>query len=294
MISFRDATQALRAVQITPVQPVIVHASDTALVGIRGGAETLLGALLAVSSGVIAPTFTFRTMIIPEVGPTDNACAYGTGKENNRGAEFFAADLPADPRMGVLAETLRKASHARRSNHPILSFAGIGVDAALEAQTLAEPLAPIGVLAHQDALVLLIGVDHTENTSIHYAERLAGRKQFLRWALTPQGVHECPGFPGCSDGFEQASPYLQAFTRTVPFGDVTLRAVPLASLLETLTPLLRQDPLALLCTQEDECCAAQRNVAGQRNDAEPSLPSSEPSAAMPPPAPVGPRDMELG
>lgn len=292
MISFRDATQALRAVQINPSQPVIVHASLSTVGEIRGGAETLLGALLSASCGVLVPTFTYQTMIIPEVGPENNACAYGTGKESNRSAEFFAVNLPADPSMGVLAETIRKAPHARRSEHPILSFAGIGVDTALEAQTLNEPLSPIGVLAHQDALVLLIGVDHTANISIHYAERLAGRKQFLRWALTPQGVRECPGIPGCSDGFEQAAAYLKPFTRSIPFGDATLQAVPLAALLETLTPILRQEPLALLCSKGDERCAAVRQDVAARGAT--AKQHDDPSAALPPLAPVAPREEEMG
>jgi aminoglycoside 3-N-acetyltransferase len=62
---------------------------------------------------------------------------------------------------------------------------------------LDDPLAPVGALAEENGTVLLIGVNHTVNTSIHYAEKIAGRKQFIRWALTPQGVRECPGFPGC-------------------------------------------------------------------------------------------------
>ena len=63
-------------------------------------------------------------------------------------------------------------------------------------QTLAEPLAPIGALAQRGGWVLLLGVNQTVNTSLHYAERLAGRPQFTRWALTYEGVRECPQFPG--------------------------------------------------------------------------------------------------
>ncbi len=29
-----------------------------------------------------------------------------------------------------------------------------------------------------------------------------GASNFIRWALTPKGVVECPGFPGCSAGFQ--------------------------------------------------------------------------------------------
>ncbi len=258
MISFREFVNAFREVGLNPGQPVIVHASLSAVGEIRGGAETVLGALLTIAKGVMAPTFTYKTMIIPEVGPENNAMMYGTGKDQNRMAEFYLPTMPADALMGKLPEAIRMYPGARRTAHPLLSFSGIHVDDALNAQTIEEPMAPIGVLAGQNGIVLLIGVNHTVNTSIHYAERLAGRKQFIRWALTPQGIRECPGFGGCSDGFEQAAPLLESITRTAKIGAATLRAVQLSPMIETLTALIKEQPLALLCGKNDERCESVR------------------------------------
>jgi aminoglycoside 3-N-acetyltransferase len=260
MIAFRDFVNAFREVGLNPGQPVIVHAALSAVGEIRGGAETVLGALLSMSKGVMAPTFTYKTMIIPEVGPENNAINYGAGKDLNRMAEFYLPDMPADPLMGALPEKIRTHPEGRRSFHPLLSFSGINVDEALNAQTIEEPLAPVGVLAGQNGIVLLIGVNHTVNTSIHYAERLAGRKQFVRWALTPQGVRECPGFGGCSDGFEQAAPYLEPFTRTTKIGEATMRAVQLGPMIQTISELIRKQPLALLCGKTDERCESVRRA----------------------------------
>lgn len=258
MVSFRDFVTAFRELGLDPHRPVIVHASLSNIGEIRGGAETLLGALLPVTKGIMAPTFTYRTILIPETGPEDNGITYGSGRDRNLMAEFFTPDMPADPLMGILSETIRKHPNARRSSHPILSFAGIGVDEALELQSLADPLGPIRGLAEKAGDVLLIGVNHTVNTSIHYAERLAGRKQFVRWALTPQGVRECPGFPGCSDGFEQAVPYLSRFTRTARLGNASVRAIPLIPMIRTLIELIKKQPDALLCHKTDERCEAVR------------------------------------
>jgi aminoglycoside 3-N-acetyltransferase len=258
MISFREFVNAFREAGLNPGQPVIVHASLSAVGEIRGGADTVLGALLTMAKGVMAPTFTYKTMITPEVGPENNAMDYGTGKDQNRMAEFYRPDMPADSLMGALPETIRTHPSARRSFHPLLSFSGINTDEALDAQTIEEPMAPVGVLARQNGIVLLIGVNHTVNTSIHYAERLAGRKQFIRWALTPQGVRECPGFGGCSDGFEQAAPYLDPFTRTTKIGAATLRAVQLDPMIQTLTTLIKNQPLALLCGKDDGRCESVR------------------------------------
>jgi len=258
MISFREFSNTFRELGLEHNRPVIVHASLSAFGENRGRAESMLSALLSLTQGVLAPTFTFKTMVIPEAGPPDNAIKYGSWKDKNRLADFFLQDMPADPLMGVLPEVIRKHPEARRSSHPILSFAGIHVDEALQSQSMEEPLAPIGKLLEQDGMVLLIGVNHTANTSIHYMEWLAGRKQFVRWALTPQGVRQCPGFPGCSDGFEQAAVHLDLITRQAKLGSATLRAMPLREMAPILVSLLQDQPQALLCGKDDERCTAVR------------------------------------
>jgi len=124
---------------------------------------------------------------------------------------------------------------------------------------LDNPLAPVGKLAEQDGWVLLIGVDHTVNTSIHYGEKLAGRRQFVRWALTPDRIVECPGFPGCSRGFEAIRPSLEVITRRIESGSAVVQAIPLSRLFEIVVETIKKDPLALLCQQDDcERCNAVR------------------------------------
>lgn len=264
MISYRELVQGFRLAGITPNRRLIVHAAMSSFGDeIRGGAEALLGALLSVSGGVMAPTFTYKPMLIPEDGPQANAITYGTGGDANRLAEFFTPEMPADVTMGALPEAIRHHPESLRSLHPLLSFAGVGVDSAVDSQTVNEPLAPIGELIRLGGGVLLIGVDHTVNTSIHYAEALAGRKQFVRWALTPRGVRECPGFPGCSDGFLQAGPYLEDITTRAQIGQAVLRFIPLEPMMVTLVSLLREQPGALLCDREDcgRCNAVRESLS---------------------------------
>jgi len=240
-------------------RPVIVHASVKAFGTILGGADTLVRALMETTASMIVPTFTYKTMVTPEIGPPNNGLTYGADQDSNRMAIPFHADMPADPLMGMFPETLRLHPDARRTSHPIQSFAGIHADAALNAQTLFNPLAPIGVLAEQDGWVLLLGTDHTVNTSIHYAERLAGRRQFTRWALSSDRVVECPGFPGDSSGFQVIAPDLEKDIRCLQVGAAHVQAVPLKRLFEMVLARLKKHPLDLLCQQADcERCQAIR------------------------------------
>jgi len=259
MLSYRDLINGLKDLGIDPSWPLLVHASLSAFGEVRGGADTIVGALMATSDSLMMPAFTYRTMIVPEVGPPHNGMVYGSGAKTNRMAEFYWPSLPVDPMIGVVAERLRQHPHAERSMHPILSFAGINAEEALEAQTLEQPLAPIGAFARQGGWVLLLGVDHTVNTAVHFAERAAGRTQFMRWALTPTGIVACSGFPGCSDGFNQVEPVVEPFMRKVRVGEAVIQALPLARLIEAVTDLIEVQPLALLCDRADcERCESVR------------------------------------
>lgn len=260
MITFRGLSSAFRQLDVPPGKPVIAHSSLSAFGQVQGGADTLVGALLACFESVVSPTFTYKTMVVPEIGPPDNGLLYGHAEERNRAAEFYLPDLPADRLMGVCAETLRQHPRAVRSPHPILSFTGVNAGRYLSRQSLQEPLQPIADLAQAGGWVLLLGVDHTSNTSLHFAEAQAGRKRFTRWALTPLGVQECPNFPGCSFGFQNVSSQVAHLRRSLNFGSALLQAYPLAELIKETARLLRTDPLALLCSRPDcQCCQAVRS-----------------------------------
>jgi len=261
MLAIEDFTSALESLELGD-KPAIAHASLRSFGKIQGGAETVLNALLASVGGLIMPTFTYKTMIIPEVGPPNNGLAYGMQRDLNRMAESFCHEMPVDPLIGTLSEVLRHFPGAMRTAHPILSFAGINVNDALTIQTIYNPFAPIGWLADQDGWVLLLGVDHTVNTSIHYAEKLAGRHQFVRWAFAKNRIVECHGFPGCSDGFEDIRPDVEQFSRLVEVGDSFIEAIPLRPLLLAVETRIKNDPLAMLCQRDDcERCDAVRVIA---------------------------------
>lgn len=249
-VRLRDLLLGLRDLRLKNA-PVIVHSSLRSFGQVEDGATTVVHALLTAFSRVLVPTFTYKTMITPLTGPKDNGITYGSQQDLNRMAEFFTSRMPADPLMGIIPETFRRHPGVKRSLHPIQSFTGMNTEKMISFQTLADPLAPLALLEQAEGWVVLMGVNHVVNTSIHYAEKLAGRKQFLRWALTPRGVVECPGFPGCSAGFQAIAPYMEKYTRTVKIGEALIQAVPVRMLVKVAVGLIHKDPLALLCSQAD-------------------------------------------
>ena len=260
MLTFNDLIVAFEPLGLQK-KPVIVHASLHSLGQVVGGADAVVTSLMYTTAAFIMPTHTYKTMVTPASGPTNNGVNYARGQQWNRLAEVFSSDMPADRMMGVIPEALRHWPGARRSMHPILSFSGVRADGILKTQTIEEPFAPIRSLVEQDGWVLLIGVDHTTNTSMHFAEKLAGRKQFLRWALTSTGTLPCPGFPGCSAGFQAIEPHMRMFTKSVTVGNALVQAVPLRALMVRVIEMIKKDKYALLCNRSDcERCAEVRKT----------------------------------
>ena len=258
-MNFRQLIKNFEELNLDKTRPVLVHAAASSLGKLTGGPEQLVGALLKSFPSILTPSFTFKTMIIPETGPPNNAVEYGTRADLNKMAELFYPDMPADPRLGVFAEAFRKHPEANRSTHPILSFAGINAEKYLNAQSLSKPLGPIAALSEDTGYIMLIGVDHTKNTSIHLGEKLAGRKSFTRWALVSDMVAECPGFPSCSEGFNSVMTYMSPFITFAKIGDAEVQVMQSHVLIKTVQHMITANPGVLLC-ERDNCprCQAVR------------------------------------
>ena len=268
MTTYNELKSAFDSLGLNDV-PIIAHASLRSFGEVEGGAPMVVQAMVDSFGGLMMPTHTYRAMIVPQSGPENNAMDYGKPDPFNPEPDFFTPHMPADILMGIVPETLRQRPGAKRSSHPILSFSGINTDRILATQTIKDPLAPIQALAEENGWVVLAGVDHTVNTSMHLAEKLAGRRQFIRWALVRdmltrpaplkiagrnfastsvnERVVECPGFPGCSAGFQAIARDVQPFTKRVTAGKSAIQAVPLAALFHAVISKINADPKALLC-----------------------------------------------
>jgi aminoglycoside 3-N-acetyltransferase len=265
MMNFRTLVKTFQTLDLPDEAPVIVQGAPAAFSDIDRGLATLVGALVSVFPKLLTPAFTSQTMVIPKEGPPNNGLDYRESERRNPRAVFFDLDLPVSPELGDLAEAIRQHPRSQRSRHPILSFAGFGVEEILEEQSLSEPLGPIGALYQRGGWSLLLERSFGEDVCIHYGEQLAGRKQFTRWALTPLGVKECPHIPGCSAGFSDLDPVIQAHARQEQVRETTISAVPLETLIPLVKELVRDDPAALLCSEPAcaRCGAVRKQVQGQ-------------------------------
>ncbi len=170
---------------------LLVHASLSALGWVAGGAAAVVDALLAVLGAdgtLVVPT---HTGDLSDPAGWQNPPVPATWWPTIRSSMApFRPDAALPRKMGAvtLAALLRDGS--LRSDHPHVSFAAIGPRALaiVHPHALQDGLgerSPLARLEQLDADVLLLGVGHDANTSLHLAEH---RATWPTRATTPQGA----------------------------------------------------------------------------------------------------------
>ncbi|MER7247858.1 AAC(3) family N-acetyltransferase [Kribbella sp. NPDC000426] len=264
VVTKADLVEGLQQLGLDPTSEVIVHSSLSSFGYVDGGAEAVCAALTEVCGTVLMPGGTWDLTGIPAppglVRPDNaywNAADWSEFDEKLSEATSFSDDLPVDRWLGRVPEVFRQTCSPLRTSHPLFAYqaAGPAAERLLEAQRPDWPLGPIEAL---EGDVLLLGVTHTSDTTIHLAEQHLGRSRFYRYAKNADGLWiELPNIPGESHRFDDIEPVLRPVTKEVRIGQARVRRIPKDAVLAATRQMIQADPTALLCTDNPECrCAA--------------------------------------
>ncbi len=251
MLTQDDIERGLRALDLGGGSHVLVHSSYTSFGGVDGGPATVVRALNATYATVIMPAFTWDRTLTWDAGGLFEGNAYRPEPPVDEGAQPFSHDTPIDNGIGVIAETFRTSYSVRRSAHPLTSFIAHGelADDLVGPGTETDGVEPIRRLVDAGGELLLLGVTHTASTAVHLAEEMAGRRPFVRHALTTRGTRAVR-VGGCSDAFDDLQPHVQHLERRSTAGGATLRCYALRPYVEAARALIERDRCALLCDCE--------------------------------------------
>src|SRR3712207_5416508 len=106
-VTFRDLQKGLRELGLTGDSRVLVAASLPAFGQVRGGAESVAGAVASLRRLVVSPSFTFQCRVWPLAGPPNNGASYTGHDDENAVAEMFPLAQPVHPSLGPVAEAFR-------------------------------------------------------------------------------------------------------------------------------------------------------------------------------------------
>lgn len=257
-----DIVEGLRDLGLDGVEIVVMHSSLSAFGWVAGGPRTVVDAVRSVVPTVIAPAFTYVARLPPPPEPHipfnahTPAATWEEFHEAVRRTPVQRADSPINRNMGAIAAALAAEPDAARSPAPICGFAGVGPRARelLSHGTAEQPLAVLEAAAKQGAWILLLGVGHWSNTTIHVAENLehrGGFTSFARVADDPRGWTAVRNVGGSSSGFPAIEPHLRGIQRQTRIGGARCLAMPAAEIIRVARELIRQDPTAMLASDRD-------------------------------------------
>lgn len=157
MIAHDELTSQLHQLGVRPGEVLLVHTAFSKVAPVEGGPLGLIAALEAAVGQR-------GTLVMPSMSDDDDH-------------PFDPATTPCHG-MGVVADSFWRLPGVSRSDSPH-AFAAYGPAAA--AMTAPHPLdvphgldSPVGRVYEMDGQILLLGVGHDANTTIHLAETMAG------------------------------------------------------------------------------------------------------------------------
>lgn len=235
-VSQRALVEQLRGLGLPEAPVVVVHTAFKAVGPVEGGPEGLIGALRTA----LGPE---GTLVMPGMSDDDEHV-------------FDTAATPCQA-MGVVANTFWRLPGVLRSDNPA-SFSAAGPLARFI--TAPHPLAPphgldspVGRVCALGGAVLLLGIGHSSDTTIHLAEVIAGVPYRARkhCTVSRDGVPvrvEYDETDHCCENFEQMDAWLRraGLQAEGTVGHGPARLARASDIVRAAVDQLRADPCVFL------------------------------------------------
>lgn len=252
-MTIAQVVEQLRALGVRQGGVLLVHTSFKAVRPVEGGPLGLIAALRAAigpQGTLVMPTMTSgETVFDPRSTPTES--------------------------MGITAELFWRQPGVVRSTHPGGSFAAAGPLAGqiCRPQPLSPPHgseSPVGHVHELGGQVLLLGVTHSEDTTLHLAEAIAR----VPYSVSHPCVVEVDGVAStmmiaetdhCCTRFRLADDWLRerGLQRVGKVGNADARLVNARDVVAVALEHLAMDPLIFLCPASagcEECDLARASI----------------------------------
>ena len=259
-----DLINDLKNIGIKKSDMIYVHSSLKSIGWLENGPDTLIEAFLSVlgKDGTLAV-------------PTHTNSFIGLGRP-----PFESDNTPTY--LGKFPEAVRNYPLAKRSGHASHSSAAIGSKAGFLTENH-DPLdalgydSPVYRMVRSMGKILLIGVSHKTNTTVHLAESIAGLYcelpyskacgEYVHAKLTDGSVKEYKQveFPGCSNGFDIIEKSLidRNLVTLGKVGNADSKLIDADGMVKMVVEMIKEKPDILLCGWDRcTCCPPRKNLLG--------------------------------
>ena len=243
-VSVTDVVGQLYALGVEEGDVLLVHTSFRAAGPIDRGPVGLIEAL-SLSLGPQG------TLVMPS----------WTGDDDR---PFDPLATPASSDLGVVANTFWQLPSVRRSRHPFACAARGPKAARIVSDDLVLPPlqhdSPVGKVLDHDGKILLLGVEHDANSTLHLAELLAGvpyrRQKHITVLRDTKPVRiDYLENDHCCQRFRLADEWLRqrGLQSEGTVGHAPSRLMWSRDLIETVVPHLKRDPFTFLHPRGSDC-----------------------------------------
>ena len=232
---------------------ICVHSSLRSFGEVEGGAETIINVFLEAGCTLLAPSFTYRFYLPPREEIEQNGIddEMRTIEPTDRIYNSSIIDISSD--MGAIPRAMVYRDGRHRGNHPSNSFVALGPEAEelISCQTAENVYASFRKMMEKSGKIVMMGVDLTKMTAIHYAEQLSGRNLFVRWALDKDGNTIRLREGSCSEGFNNLAPEVANLEKQITVGNSLWRIFPINETVLACAEAIRNDCNITHCGNEN-------------------------------------------
>ena len=259
-VTLPEIAHAIRAAGLSN-KVLALHSSIKSFGHLEGGPDTLIHAFMEAGCTLLVPAFTYACHVAPQRGIYLNGIDPAFVPDASRMVvEFDPECTLASPEMGSLPARILQTAGRARGQHPLNSLTALGP----HAKAIITEQGPLNVYGpykwvydRPPAFLVLLGVDLTKATPIHFAEQRAGRRLFRRWGREAGRIVESET-GGCSEGFNRLLPCVETIEHKLFVGPSLWRIYPFRDFIDRVSAVIRTDPSITHC--DDAACVRCRDA----------------------------------
>ena len=265
IVSSMDIREAIKKMDLFG-KPVCLHSSLSSLGWFSEGPVSLIDEFLFAGCTLLVPTFCYHFEVSQPLGVNvkrNGVDEAGVSHQFASPTGYTPDSLEIDPDMGIVSKAVLGMPGRVRGYHPLNSFTAVGPLAGTLVcdQTPTNVYSPLAKLASVGGVVILAGVELNRMTLLHFAEQVAGRRLFCRWARVANNSIVETNVGGCSEGFLNLGHTLVPRSLEYPLGDSVLRVFAAQETITLASQIMYESPKITHC-QDENCVRCNDMIEG--------------------------------